>query len=284
MITAFGKSFRGPSPLTRFVLLALLSAALMIFDHRGEQLQRLRAALMVIVYPIQVIASAPVAVYHGVMDALTSSEDLKQRTAQLDAERERLLARLEQFEAVERENERLRTMLGAATRVADRVLVADLMEVSLEPFSRRLLIRRGSRDGVYVGQPAIDAYGIVGQVTEVAPFVSTVTLITDPSHAIPVLDNRSGLRTVVFGTGDEEVLTVPYLNGVADIKEGDLLVSSGMGGVFPSGYPVATVTTIKNDPGESFLLVQARPAARLNHGKQILLILPSQNSSKSKPP
>lgn len=284
MITAFGKSFRGPSPLTRFVLLALLSAALMILDHRGQYLQRLRAALMVVVYPIQVAASVPVELYHGLVDAFTSDDELKQRNARLEAEREQLLARLQRFDAVERENERLRTMLAAASRVADRVLVADLMEVSLEPFSRRLLIRRGSRDGVYIGQPAIDAFGIVGQVTQVSPFVSTVTLITDPSHAIPVIDNRSGLRTVVFGTGDEDVLSVPYLSGVADIKEGDLLVSSGMGGVFPSGYPVATVTKIKNDPSESFLQIQARPAARLNHGKQIMLIERSQERNKARSP
>lgn len=284
MITAFGKSFRGPSPLTRFVLLALLSAALMIFDHRGQYLQRLRAALMVVVYPIQVAASVPVELYHGLVDAFTSDDELKERNARLETEREQLLARLQRFDAVERENERLRTMLSAASRVANRVLVADLMEVSLEPFSRRLLIRRGSRDGVYIGQPAIDAFGIVGQVTQVSPVVSTVTLITDPSHAIPVIDNRSGLRTVVFGTGDEDALSVPYLSGVADIKEGDLLVSSGMGGVFPSGYPVATVTKITNDPSESFLQIQARPAARLNHGKQIMLIEQSQVGNKARSP
>jgi rod shape-determining protein MreC len=284
MITAFGKSFRGPSPLTRFVLLALLSAALMIFDHRGEQLQRLRAALMVVVYPIQAAASVPVSVYHAVVDAFTSNEELEQRSIRLEAERERLLARLERLDALEHENARLRAMLGAASRVADRVIAAELMEVSLEPFSRRLLIRRGSRDGVYIGQPAIDAYGIVGQVTQVSPFVSTVTLITDPSHAIPVLDDRSGLRTVVFGSGDQDALTVPYLSGVADIKEGDLLVSSGMGGVFPAGYPVATVTKIKNDPSESFLQVEARPEARLNHGKQILLIEPGPDKKGTKTP
>jgi rod shape-determining protein MreC len=284
MITAFGKSFRGPSPLTRFVLLALLSAALMFFDHRGQHLQRLRAALMVVVYPIQVAAGLPVELYHELVEAFTADQELKQHILRLETEREQLLARQQQFDALARENERLRAMLGAASRITARVMVAQLMEVSLEPFSRRLLVRRGSRDGVYVGQPAIDAYGIVGQVTEVAPFVSTVTLITDPSHAIPVLDNRSGLRTVVFGSGDQDVLTVPYLTGVADIREGDLLVSSGMGGVFPAGYPVATVTKIENDPSESFLSIQARPAAHLNHGQQVLLIQSAPPRGNAKTP
>jgi rod shape-determining protein MreC len=284
MITAFGKSFQGPSVLTRFVLLTLLAAALMIFDHRGQQLQQLRAALMVVVYPIQVVAGFPVDLYNGLLAAFTTEEQLKERNHVLEIERERLLVQLQQFEAIGRENERLRAMLGAASRVADRVLVAELMEVSLEPFSRRLLIRRGSRDNVYVGQSAIDAHGIVGQVTQVGPTVSTVTLITDPGHAIPVLDNRSGLRTVAFGSGDQDELTVPYLSRVADIKEGDLLVSSGMGGVFPAGYPVAVVTTIANDPGESFLRIRARPTAQLNHGKQVLLIQPTPTVEKPKTP
>jgi rod shape-determining protein MreC len=284
MITAFGKSFHGPSALTRFVLLALLSAALMIFDHRGQQLQQLRAALMVVVYPIQVAAGIPVDVYNGLVAVFTTDKELKERNLALEVERQQLLVRLQQFEAIGRENDRLRAMLGAASRVADRVLVAELMEVSLEPFSRRLLIRRGARDGVYIGQPAIDAYGIVGQVTQVAPHVSTITLITDPSHAIPVLDNRSGLRTVAYGSGDQDELTVPYLSRVADIKEGDLLVSSGMGGVFPAGYPVATVTAIANDPREGFLRIRARPAAQLNHGKQVLLIQATPAAEKPKTP
>lgn len=284
MITAFGKSFHGPSALMRFVLLALLSAALMFFDHRGHQLQQLRAALMVVVYPIQVAAGLPVDAYNGLVAAFTTDKELKERNLALEVERQQLLVRLQQFEAIGRENDRLRAMLGAASRVADRVLVAELMEVSLEPFSRRLLIRRGSRDGVYIGQPAIDAYGIIGQVTQVSPQVGTITLITDPSHAIPVLDNRSGLRTVAYGSGDQDELTVPYLSRVADIKEGDLLVSSGMGGVFPAGYPVATVTAITNDPGESFLRIRARPAARLNHGKQVLLIQTAPATEKPKTP
>jgi rod shape-determining protein MreC len=284
MITVFGKPLRGPSSLTRLVLLVLLSVALMMLDHRSQQLERIRAGLMVIFYPVQVVASVPVALYHRLMDALTTDQELKEQNDRLEAERVQLLARLQQFEGLEVENERLRNMVGAAARVANRALAAELVEVSTEPFSRRLLVRRGERDGVYVGQPVIDAYGIVGQVTKVAPFLSTVTLITDPSHAIPVLDNRSGLRAMVFGSGDQDSLTVPYLSAVADIKEGDLLVSSGMGGVFPAGYPVAVVTKIDNNPSESFLLVRARPSAQLNRGKQVLLISPSQAATKGKAP
>ncbi|HEX7043336.1 MAG TPA: rod shape-determining protein MreC [Burkholderiales bacterium] len=274
MLTVFGKPLRGPTPLTRLVLLALLSAALMMLDHRTQQLERVRAGLMVILYPVQFVASVPVAVYNVLIDVLTTDEAVQAENERLLAERQQLLARLQQFEALEAENERLRAMLGAGARVAVRAVVAELAGVSLEPFSRRLLIRRGSRDGVYVGQPVIDAYGVVGQVTHVAPHVSTVTLITDPSHAIPVIDNRSGLRAMVFGSGDQDALNVPYLSGIADIREGDLLVTSGMGGVYPAGYPVAVVTSVEDNPSEGFLIVRARPAAQLNHGKQVLLIWP----------
>jgi len=282
MITVFGKPLRGPSSLTRLVLFVLLSVALMMIDHRTHQLDRMRSGLMVIFYPFQAVASVPVALYHRLSDALTSDQELKEQNDRLEAERAQLLAQLQQFEGLEVENARLRSMVGAAARVGNRALAAELVEVSTEPYSRRLLVRRGERDGVYVGEPVIDAYGIVGQVTKVAPFLSTVTLITDPSHAIPVLDNRSGLRAIVFGSGDQDGLTVRDLSAVADIKEGDLLVSSGMGGVFPAGYPVALVTKIEKDPSESFLLVRARPAAQLNRGKQVLLISPNQPAVKGK--
>lgn len=286
MITVFGKPLRGPSPLTRLVLLGLLSAGLMMFDHQGEQVGRIRAGLMVVLYPVQVVAGLPVMLYHGLVDVLTTDKDVKDENEHLEAERVQLLARLQQYESLEAENERLRAMLGAARRVSDRALTAEILEVSAEPFSRRLFIRRGSSDEVYVGQPVIDAYGIVGQVTKmVASYQSVITLITDPSHVIPVLNNRSGLRAMIFGSGDQDSLTVPYLSAVADIKEGDLLVSSGMGGTFPAGYPVAVVTKIENNPGESFLQVRARPAAQLNHGKQVLLIWPGQAAAtKSKAP
>ena len=283
MLTVFGKPLRGPTPLTRLVLLALLSAVLMMLDHRTQQLERVRAALMVILYPVQFVASVPVGVYNVLIDVLTTDEAVQAENERLKAEHQRLLARLQQFEALEAENERLRAMLGAGARVAVRAVVAELAGVSLEPFSRRLLIRRGSADGVYVGQPVIDAYGVVGQVTHVAPHVSTVTLITDPSHAIPVIDNRSGLRAMVFGSGEQDTLNVPYLSGIADIKEGDLLVTSGMGGVYPAGYPVAVVTSVEDNPSEGFLIVRARPAAQLNHGKQVLLIWPEGAPKESAP-
>jgi rod shape-determining protein MreC len=272
MINVYGRSLGAPSHLTRFVLLSTLSVALMMLDHRGHHLEKIRAGLNTLAYPIQIIASAPAYIGRGVADIFTTRGTLRADNEKLLAERQILLARLQQFEALEQENQRLRQMLVSAALVADKAIAAELVEVSAEPFTRKAVVAKGSQDGIYVGQSVIDAHGIMGQVTQVAGRVSRVTLITDAGHAIPVLNNRSGLRALVFGTGNPDTVKVPYLTANADIKEGDLLVSSGMGETFPPGYPVARVAKIVNDPNESFLAITAKPAAQLNHGKQVLLI------------
>jgi len=253
----------------------------MILDHQGQHLARIRSGLSVLVYPLQFVAVLPVRLGGAVVDFFIGERTLKESNATLRAERLKLLARLQQFESLEAENERLHGMLGSARRVADHALVADVLEVSLEPFARRIVIARGRNDGITVGQPVIDSHGIMGQITHVSLTSSRATLITDPGHAIPVLVNRSGLRAVAFGTGERDRLKVSYLTASTDIREGDLLVSSGMGGTFPPGYPVARVTQIVNDPDEAFLAIEARPLAQLDHGKQVLLIWPGK---KPQPP
>jgi len=272
MINVFGRPIGAPSHLTRLVLLSALSVALMMLDHRGHHLEKIRAGLNTLAYPIQLIAAAPAYVVGGLADFFTTRGTLRVDNEKLLAERQALLARLQQFEALEQENQRLRQMLVSAAQVADKAIAAELVEVSAEPFTRKVVVAKGAKNGVYVGQSVIDAHGIMGQVTQVAGDVSRVTLITDAGHAIPVLNNRSGLRALVFGTGNPDTVKVPYLTANADIQQGDLLVSSGMGGTFPPGYPVARVTKIVNDPNEAFLSITAKPAAQLNHGKQVLLI------------
>jgi rod shape-determining protein MreC len=286
MINVFGRPIGAPSHLTRLVLLSALSVALMMLDHRGHHLEKIRAGLNTLAYPIQLIAAAPAYVVGGLADFFTTRGTLRVDNEKLLAERQALLARLQQFEALEQENQRLRQLLVSATQVADKAIAAELVEVSAEPFTRKVVVAKGAKNGVYVGQSVIDAHGIMGQVTQVAGNVSRVTLITDAGHAIPVLNNRSGLRALVFGTGNPDTVKVPYLTANADIQEGDLLVSSGMGGTFPPGYPVARVTKIVNDPNEAFLFITAKPAAQLNHGKQVLLIwrgiVPTKSGGKSK--
>ncbi|MDH3670717.1 MAG: rod shape-determining protein MreC [Gammaproteobacteria bacterium] len=277
MTDLFGRAIRRPSSLTRLVLLVAFSATLMVLDHQGNHLPKIRATLAVLVYPIQFAAALPVRASSWVSELLATEKTLRERNRRLQAERSAHLARLQKLEALEAENARLRDLLGSAERVADRAVVAELVQVSLEPFTRKIVVNKGKRDEVYVGQPVIDAYGIVGQITEVGVLTSKSTLITDPGHAISVVLNRNGLRTVVFGTGAFDRVSVPYLTPSADIQEGDLLVSSGMGGNFPPGYPVAQVTEIIRDANEAFLKISAKPMARLNYGKEVLLIWPGRS-------
>ena len=260
------------------MLFGLLSVALMMLDHRGQHLHKIRAGLGVLFYPIQLAAALPARAGGAVLDFIGGDRVLREKYARLDAERPMLLARLEKFAALEAENNHLRQLLGSAERIAEHAEVAELVEVSQEPFTRKIVIAKGGSDNLYVGQPLIDAYGIMGQVTEVGVLQSHATLITDPDHATPVQVSRNGLRAIVFGTGARDGLSVRYLTSSADIKEGDTLISSGLGGSFPFGYPVAVVTHIVNDPNESFLDVSARPIAHLGHNKEVLLIWPTRGA------
>jgi rod shape-determining protein MreC len=269
---------RSPSNLTRFVLLALLSTSLMLLDARGHHLQKIRAGLTVLFVPIQIVATIPVRVGGAVIDFFRGNESLRVEAERLRSEQPILLARLQKYEAIEAENAHLRELLGTSALVADRAVAAELLEVASEPYRHAIVIAKGEKDGLYLGQPVIDAYGIRGQVSEVGILQSTAILITDPSHAIPVQVNRNGLRAIAFGTGAADSVSIRYLTASADIKKDDLLVSSGLGGGFPFGYPVAKVANIVNDPNESFLDISATPVARLSHNKEVLLIWPAKSN------
>jgi rod shape-determining protein MreC len=277
MIGANSRPIRTPTLLLRLLLFAALSVALMVADHQANHLHQIRSALTVLTYPLVTIAAIPARLGGWMSDAFTSEEKLRQRYLALEEQHQILQARLQQFQALDAENKRLRSLLGSATRVADHAVVAELVEVSTEPFTRTIVINKGTFDEVFLGQPVLDAYGIVGQVTEVNPHISRVTLITDPGHAIPVQVVRTGLRTVLYGTGDNDSVDLPFLTASANIKEGDLLSSSGMGGRFPPRYPVAKVTEVRNDPNEAFLQIRATPMARLQHHKEVLLVWPGTN-------
>jgi len=276
MLQIGGWQLRIPSNLTRFVLLALLSVVLMLLDARTHQLQKIRASLTVLLSPIQILAAVPVRVGGAVVDFFRGDQALRTELDQRRAAQPVLEARLLRYEALEAENAHLRSLLGTSALVADKAVAAELREVASEPFRRALVIAKGEKDGLYAGQPVIDAFGIRGQVSEVGILQSKAILITDPGHAIPVQINRNGLRAIAFGTGAPDSVSIGYLTASADIKEGDLLISSGIGGSFPFGYPVARVRKIVNNPNESFLDISATPVARLGHDKEVLLIWPSE--------
>jgi rod shape-determining protein MreC len=265
-----------PSNAARLFFFFLLSVSLMVVDHRSHYLQTIRSALAVVVYPIQIAALLPVKAGSGAVALFQGRESLRAENEQLRREQLLYQARLEKLDALEVENARLRRLLDAAVSVADRAVVAELLEVSLEPFTQKILVNKGATDGVYLGQPVIDAEGVMGQITQVTPFTSTATLITDPSHAIPVQVRRNGLRAILFGNGSRTALDLPHLTPLSDIQEGDVLITSGMGGRFPVGYPVARVVRVVRDPNEPFLAIEATPVAKLDHSKEVLLIWSGQ--------
>ena len=284
MLQIHGWQIRLPSNLTRFVLLALLSVSLMLLDARGHHLERIRAGLTVLLAPIQLVAAIPIRVGGWVVDFVRGDQALQEEVEKLRAEQPLLMAKLQRYDALEAENAHLRELLGTSALVAEKAVAAELLEVASEPFRRTLVIAKGAKDGLYVGQPVIDAYGIRGQVSEVGVLQSKVILITDPGHAIPVQVNRNGLRAIAFGTGAPDSVSIRYLTASADIKVGDLLVSSGIGGGFPFGYPVARVAKIINNPNEAFLDITATPVAQLSNNREVLLIWPTKAALTPPPP
>ena len=254
------------------MVFVVISLILMTVDHRQHHLESVRAALSLALSPLQYVLGLPMGAGHWLGEALTSRETLEEQNAELSSQQLLQSARLQKMAALEAENARLRSLLDSSFKVGERVLVAELLEVDFEPFSQQIVINKGSQNGVTEGQPIVDAEGVMGQVVHVAPFTSTAMLITDPSHAIPVTVNRNGLRAIAMGTGSSDHLDIPNLPLNADIKEGDLLVTSGLGGRFPPGYPVAVVDKVERNPGQPFSDVTARPAARLEQSREVLLV------------
>ena len=255
-----------------------VSLALMMMDHRHAHLDSLRKGLSVLAYPVQFAVNLPVEAGEWLSETVISHQTLVEENASLRAQNMLLNSRLQKLSALETENMRLRELLDSSFKVADRVLVAELLAVDLEPFSRQVVINKGTLNSVYVGQPLLDANGVVGQIAEAGPLTSHAILITDPSHAIPVLVNRNGLRTIAVGTGAGNELELQYIPNNADIKVGDLLVTSGLGERFPPGYPVGTVTRVAPDPSRPFAHVEAKPSAHLDSGREVLLVWPAKKA------
>ncbi len=266
---SFGRS--GFSMGVRFLLLAVVCIALMLLDRREQHLVRVRQALSVAVYPVRVLVDLPFSTWHSVRDTFAARDALIEENRQFRRERLETQSRLQRLESLERENARLRELLDSTARVASRSLVAEILDVDLR-YRQRFELNRGLVDGVFVYQALIDAQGVVGQVMRVGPLTSEAVLITDADHAVPVSVNRNGLRTIAVGTGDSGLLRLRNLTNNADIVVGDLLISSGLGGVFPPGYPVARVVEVKLRPDQPFAEVLAEPASPLDRDREVLLV------------
>jgi len=256
----------------RALALVLLSVLLMFLDHRDKHLDAVRDTIGTALYPLRIAVDAPARLWDWVGERTRSRTDLQRENEELRREQQVIRARLLTTNALEAENARLREMLDARAQVEDRVRVAEILAVDANPFRHSLIIDAGYGDGVYEGQALVDQDGVVGQVIEAGPITSEALLISDPGHALPVEVNRNGLRTIAYGTGEFGKLALPGLPNNADIRQGDLLVTSGLGGAFPSGYPVAVVSSVLRLPQQAFAEVEAEPVARLNQVREIMLV------------
>jgi rod shape-determining protein MreC len=258
--------------LLRCVLYCLLALGLIIFDKRYDHLGEIRRFLSVVAYPVQIAVSSPFQGWDWFRESVSSRETLRADKAKLEAELRLANFRLQRYEALEAESQRLRALRENTAGVANRFVIGNIMDLDIDAFRERVLVDKGARDGVFVGQAVLDAGGVFGQVARVGELTSEVILVSDGTHAIPVQVNRNGLRTIAVGTGDMTRLKLPYLSTSADVIAGDLLVTSGLGGGFPAGYPVGTITEVKRDPSQSLAEVEVRPAAALDRSREVMFV------------
>ncbi len=266
---------RIPALGIRVLLLLFASIILMVVDHRQNHLDTVRRTIGAAVYPIQIIVDAPFRLWEWVREGTSDRNQLQLALSRLQAERLLTNARLQRMTALESENERLRDLLEARAQMRDEVRVAEIMAVDANPYRHNIVIDVGAREGAYDGQAIVDAIGVIGQVIRTGLTTSQAMLISDPSHSLPVEVNRNGLRTIANGTGEFGRLDLPFITNNADIRPGDLLVTSGLGGAFPAGYPVAVVETVNRIPQEPFADVTAKPSAALDQVREVMLIWPS---------
>lgn len=273
---------RGPSATLRMIILVIVSLALMTIDHRWKHLDAVRNTLSYLLYPVEYVVDLPIRLYYWSEEVMSSHQSLLEENRQLRDLQLQSRVQLQKLDILEKENERLRILLSATPKTTEDHLIAEIVAVDVDPYRHFIVLNKGSRDGAYKGQPIIDAHGVMGQIVYVNAMTSTAMLITDVSHAIPVQVDRNGLRSVAFGTGQTDYLDLRHIPHNADIRVGDKLISSGLGERFPRNYPVAMITNINRDTGETFIEVRAEPLAQLDTSREVLLVW-TQNHDKPTP-
>jgi len=235
-------------------------------------LDSLRTTLSFFVDPLKYLVDLPTVLVEQAADSVSSYRALKKENEKLREEQLIHQTRLLKFAALEKENIRLRALLENSFKLGEQVLVAELLSVNMAPYEHIVVVNKGTRFGVHPQQPVLDANGVVGQVFRALPFSSEIMLITDPNHAIPVQVNRNGLLTIAVGSGQLNRLVLPFLPSNADIRPGDLLITSGLGGTFPQGYPVAVVDEFTSQPNKAFANITATPKALLDRNRELMIV------------
>lgn len=268
----------GPSEQHRLILVLFCSACLIFFDHKLNSFESARGYLQSMVSPLQYLANTPNQVMTWASENITTREKLVEQNQNYKVEQLRLREQIMQLAMLKQENARLRQLLASPVRQEIKKMVAEILSVNSDPYSHQVLINRGANDGVYEGQPVLDANGVVGQILHVGATSSRVILITDVTHAVPVRVSRNGTRMVSSGTGRIDRLVQNHVPHSSDIQKGDLLVTSGLGGKYPEGYPVAEVTMVRQDESRPFAMVYSKPIAQIDRLRYLLLLWPEQQS------
>ncbi|MGI9309966.1 MAG: rod shape-determining protein MreC [bacterium] len=264
--------FNAQNVAYHFVFLLILSVGLMIVDHRSELLAPVRATATAITLPAQWLLQAP-AMAHDWISARRGRAELRRAYETLARKQLMLEAKLQRYDALQAENQRLSNLLSASRKFEQQALLAEIIEIGLQRFTHRVALNRGVEAGVHLGQPVITSAGVLGQVSALGVNHSVVTLLSHPNHSLPVQIQRNGLRAMVQGLGGVgDIVNVPFLPGQTDIRSGDVLVTSGLGGRFPAGYKVAQVREIAGDPNETFLRITAIPFADARAAREVLLL------------
>ena len=263
---------RGPPLGAGLFFLGVVSVVVMMLDHRGGYLETARLWMSAAANPIYVVVQTPGQLWSWITGSFADRGRLRTENAQLSEQLRVARTQLLRYESLNEENRRLREIREASKGLSERTLIAEIINVSVQPFRHMVVINKGADDGVFRGQPVLDAFGVVGQVMQVGKSTATLILITDTEHAVPVQVNRNGIRSIAMGTGESTKLSLPYMTVESDVQRGDLLVSSGLDEIFPAGYPVATVTKVERNPTDTFALVEAKPLAQLDRDREVLLL------------
>ena len=263
---------RGPPLGATLFFLGVISVIVMVLDHRGGYLDTARLWMSAAANPIYTVVQTPGQLWRWITGSFADRSQLRTENAQLTEQLRIARTQLLRFESLNEENRRLREIREASKGVSERTLIAEIISVSVNPFRHMVVINKGADDGVFRGQPVLDAFGVVGQVMQVGKTTATLILITDAEHAVPIQVNRNGIRSIAMGTGEAAKLSLPYLTVESDVRKGDLLVSSGLDAIFPAGYPVATVTKVERNSADTFATVEAKPLAQLDRDREVLLL------------
>ena len=263
---------RGPSPLARLAFFGTLSIILMAVDARMHTLTEIRQGFSALLHPLEIIADSPTRAWHQSRDYVSNQFKLVRENRQLRETNLHYGAELQRLQTLEAENAHLRSLLDSLPKLPQPTLMGEIIHASRDPFRHKVIINVGSQRGARAGQAAVDEFGVIGQVTQVYPFSSEVTLVNDQDLAIPVQIERNNLRAIAFGNGRGNGIDLPYLPVNVDIREGDRLVTSGIDGVYPAGLAVAKVSRIERKADTPFAQITCTPIAGIAIHRQILLI------------